>query len=189
VPRARVAFRCAIQSAHFAKATAPAYLTGQANRFIVDNAERLVGRGAQMAEKIKTGTVLIKDGALLPDALQFETEPCAKGWRLVKNLDACALGQKVRETGWIFFCVAGQIKRSIVGFDGQAAARRAVKRILTNLKLDKFNGLEITQIEMKRFLGLPYVTVCAHSRHIQENVFLLRANDHQDWDQAKLASV
>jgi hypothetical protein len=142
-----------------------------------------------MAEKIKTGTVLIKDGALLPDALQFETEPCAKGWRLVKNLDACALGQKVRETGWTFFCVAGQIKRSIVGFDGQAMARRAVKRILTNLKLDKFNGLEITQIEMKRFLGLPYVTVCAHSRHIQENVFLLGAHDHQDWDQAKLASV
>jgi hypothetical protein len=99
------------------------------------------------------------------------------------------LGQKVRETGWTFLCVAGQIKRSIVGFDGQATARRAVKRILTNLKLDKFNGLEITQIEKKRFLGLPYVTVCAHSRHIQENEFLLRASDHQDWDQAKLASA
>jgi hypothetical protein len=36
---------------------------------------------------------------------------------------------------------------------------------LTKLKLDRFNGLEITQIEAKRFLGLPYVTVCAHSRH------------------------
>ncbi len=42
-----------------------------------------------MAEKIKTGSVLIKDGALLPDALQFESEPCATGWRLVKNLDGC----------------------------------------------------------------------------------------------------
>jgi hypothetical protein len=157
--------------------------------FIDDNAEHLIGRGVKMAEKIKTGTVLLKDGAPLPDALQFESEPCAKGWRLVKNLDACALGQKIRESGWNFFCVAGEIKGSIIGFDGQGTVRRAVKRILTNLKLEKFNGLEITQVEMKRFLGLPYVTVCAHSRHIQENVFLLRAKDHKDWDQAKLAAV
>ncbi len=142
-----------------------------------------------MAEKIKTGTVLIKDGTLLPGALRFESEPCAKGWRLVKNLDAYGLGQKILETGWTFFCVAGEIKGSIIGFEGQGPVRRAVKRILTNLKLEKFNSLEITQIEVKRFLGLPYVTVCAHSRHIQENVRLLRANDHQDWDRAKLAAV
>ena len=68
----------------------------------------------------------------------------------------------------------------LFGFDGQGAVRRAVKRILTNLQLGKFNGLEITQIEAKRFLGLPYVSVCAHSRHIQENVFLFWARDHQD---------
>ena len=30
-----------------------------------------------MAEIIKIGTVLIKDGTLLPDVLQLETEPCA----------------------------------------------------------------------------------------------------------------
>jgi len=35
-----------------------------------------------MAETIKTGTILIKDATFLPDALQFESEPCATGWRL-----------------------------------------------------------------------------------------------------------
>ncbi len=142
-----------------------------------------------MAETIKTGTVLIKDGTLLPDALRFESEPCVTGWRLVKNLDGYGLGQKIRATGWIFLCVAGEIKGIIFGFDGQSTVRRAVKRILTNLKLDRFNGLEITQIEVKRFLGLRYATVRAHSRHIQENVFLLRARDQQDWGRAKLAAV
>jgi len=88
-----------------------------------------------MAETIKMGTVLIKDGALLPDALQFESEPCAKGWRLVKNLDACGFGQKIRETGWTFFCVAGEIKGSIFGFDGQGTVRRAVKRIFNETKI------------------------------------------------------
>jgi hypothetical protein len=142
-----------------------------------------------MAQTIKTGTILIKDGAVLPDELKFESEPCATGWRLVKNLDGNGLGQKIHEAGWSFFYLAGEIKATIFGFDGQKTVRRAVKRILANLKSDKFNGLEITQVEAKRFLGFPYVSVCAHSRHIQENVFLLQAKDHQEWDRAKLAAV
>ena len=31
-----------------------------------------------MAETVKAGTILIKDGTFLPDALQFESEPCAR---------------------------------------------------------------------------------------------------------------
>jgi hypothetical protein len=142
-----------------------------------------------MAETIKTGTILIKDGTLLPDALQFESEPCATGWRLVKNLDGYGLGRKIHEAGWTFFCLAGEIKATVFGFDRQKTARRAVKRILTNLKSEKFNGLEIMQVQAKRFLGLPYASVCAHSRHIQEDAFLLQVKDHQKWDRAKLAAV
>ena len=142
-----------------------------------------------MAETIKTGTILIKDGTLLPDALQFESEPCATGWRLVKNLDGYGLGRKIHEAGWTFFCLAGEIKATVFGFDGQRTVRRAVKRILSNLKSEKFNGLEIMQVQAKRFLGLPYASVCAHSRHIQEDAFLLQVKDHQKWDRAKLAAV
>ena len=142
-----------------------------------------------MAETIKTGTILIKDGTFLPDALQFESEPCATGWRLVKNLDVYGLDRKIHEAGWTFFCMAGEIKATIFGFGGQRNVRRAVKRILTNLKLEKFNGVEITKVEAKRFLGLHYASVSAHSRHIQENAFLLQAEDHQEWDRARLAPV
>jgi len=52
---------------------------------------------------------------------------------------------------------------------------------LANLKLGEFNSLEITRVTSKRFLGLPYASVSAHSRHIQENAFLLRAKDHQEF--------
>jgi hypothetical protein len=142
-----------------------------------------------MAETIKTGTILIKDGTFLPDALQFESEPCATGWRLVKNLDGYGLGRKIHEAGWTFFCLAGEIKATVFGFDGQKTVRRAVKRILANLKSEKFNGLEITQVVTKRFLGLPYASVSAHSRHIQESAFLWRVKYLQEWDRAKLAAV
>ena len=141
-----------------------------------------------MAETIKTGTILIKEGTLLPEALRFESEPCAPGWRLVKNLDGCGLGRKIHEAGWTFFCLAGEIKASVFGFDGQKTLRRAVKRILAKLKSEKFNSLEITRVASKRFLGVPYASVSARSRHIQESLVLFRAKDLQEGDRARLAA-
>src|SRR5229473_815411 len=133
-----------------------------------------------MPDSIKTGTILIKDGTLLPEVLRFESEPCAPGWRLVKNLDGYGLGRKIHEAGWTFFWMAGEIGATVFGFDGQKTVRRAVKRILSNLKSGKFNSLEITRVASKRFLGLPYASVSAHSRHIQESLFLLGAKDRQE---------
>jgi hypothetical protein len=142
-----------------------------------------------MAETINTGTILIKDGTFLPDALRFESEPCATGWRLVKNLDGYGLDRKIHEAGWTFFWLAGELGATVFGFDRQKTVRRAVKRILANLKLGEFNSLEITRVASKRFLGLPYASVSAQSRHIQENAVRLRAKDHQEWDRAKLKAA
>jgi hypothetical protein len=77
-----------------------------------------------MPDTIKTGTILIKDGTFLPDALRFESEPCATGWRLVKNLDGYGLGRKVHEAAWTFFYLAGEIKATICGFDVLTYKRR-----------------------------------------------------------------
>ncbi len=142
-----------------------------------------------MPDTIKTGTILIKEGTLLPEALQFESEPCAPGWRLVKNLNGYGLDRKIHEAGWTFFCLAGEIKATVFGFEGQKTVRGAVKRILTKLKSEKFNSLEITQVHLQRFLGMPYASVFARSRHIQESVFLFRAKDLPVRDQARLAAA
>ena len=139
-----------------------------------------------MPDTIKSGTILIKDGTFLPDALRFESEPCATGWRLVKNLDGYGLGRKIHDAGWTFFCLAGDIKATVLGSNGQKAVRGALKRILSNLKSEKFNGLEITQVSVKRFLGLPYTSVTARSRHIQESVILFRAKDLQESGPSKI---
>jgi hypothetical protein len=99
---------------------------------------------------------------------------------LVKNLDGYGFGRKISEAGWTFFWLAGEIRATVFGFDGQKTVRRAVKRILANLKSGEFNSLEITRVASKRFLGLPYASVSAHSRHIQESLFLLGAKDRQE---------
>ncbi len=139
-----------------------------------------------MAETIKTGTILIKDGTFLPDALRFESEPCATGWRLVKDLDGYGLHHKINEAEWTFFCLACEIKATIFGFDGQKTVRRAVKRILANPKSEEFNSLEITRVVSKRFLGLPYVSVSACSRHIQESLFLFCDKDFRELGPSKI---
>ena len=142
-----------------------------------------------MPDTIKAGTILIKEGTLLPEALRFESDPYAPDWRLVKDLDGYGLDRKIHEAGWTFFSLAGEIEATVFGFDGQKTVRRAVKRILAKLKSEKFNSLEITRVTSKRFLGVPYASVSARSRHIQESMFLFRAKDLQEWDRARLAAA
>jgi len=145
-----------------------------------------------MAETIKTGTILIKEGTLLPEVLRFESEPCATGWRLVKNLDAYGLGRKIHEAGWTFSWRAGEIGATVFGLDEQKTLRRAVEQILANLESAEFNSLEIMRVASeasKRFLGVRYVTVSAQSRHIQESAILFRAKNLPVRDRARAAAA
>jgi hypothetical protein len=127
-----------------------------------------------MADKIKTGTIFIKQGALLPKSLRFESKPYSSGWREVNNLDGGGLDRKIRDAGWTFFYMAGEITASVFGFDGDQSEFKAVKRVMAKLKLDKCNSLEITRVTPRHFLGLPYVTVSAHARHIQQSISLFQ---------------
>ena len=140
-----------------------------------------------MADQISAGTILVKDGTPLPEGLQLESEPYSKGWRLVKNLGSSGLDRKLREARWTFFNMAGGVDATAVGFDLERMTRRAVKRVLASMKSERLNCLEIVQVAGKRFLGLPYVTVSARQRHIQESMFLFHAKRLAETDQAKLA--
>jgi hypothetical protein len=121
-----------------------------------------------MANTIKPGTILITEGVLLPESLLLESEPYAYGWRRVKKLDSNGLDQIISRAGWNFFYIASVIETNAFGSDEKKATRKAIKRIIANLKSKNFNCLEITRVAAKRSLGLLYVSVSAHSRHIQE---------------------
>jgi hypothetical protein len=142
-----------------------------------------------MADKIKTGTILIEEGVLLPESLRFESEAYSTGWRLVKNLDGHGLDRKIREVGWTFFYMAGEANATVVGSDLEKTTRRAVKKVIASMKSDSFNCLEIGRATVRRFLGIRYVTISAHPRHIQESMFLFHAQGLAEWDRAKLATA
>ena len=134
-----------------------------------------------MREMIKAGTILIREGTRLPDALTIESELYSPGWRSVIGLDGYAMDRISRDAGWTFFCLAGETKVTVFGLDGEKLVRRAVRQIAEKLE-SQFNSLEITRVSSepsKRFFGVRYVTVSAQSRHIQESQFLLEAKDRQ----------
>ncbi|MBZ5671474.1 MAG: hypothetical protein LAO04_17320 [Acidobacteriia bacterium] len=142
-----------------------------------------------MAENARAGMILIKEGTPLPESLQLESDPYLKGWRLVKNLGSSGMDRKLCEAGWTFFHMAGEVKAIVFGSDSEKTTRRAVKKVIANMKSDRFNCLEISQVAAKGFLGLPYVTVSAYPRHIQESMFLFHAKRLAEWDRAKLAAI
>ena len=104
--------------------------------------------------------------------LGLESEPCSGEWSLVKVLDGFALDRKIHAAGWNFFFMAAEVKVMFFGSLGAAKIQNALKRILEKVKQQQFNGLEVTEIVARRFLGVPYVTVSAHSRHMQQSCYL-----------------
>ena len=111
--------------------------------------------------------------------LGLESEPCSAGWRLLEVLDAFALDRKIHAAGWNFFFMATEVKVMFLGSLGAAKIQNALKRILKKVKEQHFNGLEVTEIVSRRFLGVPYVTISAHARHMQPSCYLDAAEVRQ----------
>src|SRR6266436_2829068 len=122
-----------------------------------------------MPPTVQVGTILMKEWPRMTQLLGLESEPYAGNWSTVKVLDGFALDRKIHAAGWNFFFMAAEVK---VMFFGALRAKKilnALHRILEKVKGQDFNCLEVTGIVAKRFLGVPYTTVSAHSRHIQQS--------------------
>jgi hypothetical protein len=65
-----------------------------------------------------------------------------------------------------------QVKAMFFGALAAKKIQNALTRILGKVKRQHFNALEVTEIVAKRFLGVPYSIVSAHSRHIQQSCYL-----------------
>jgi len=125
-----------------------------------------------MDAKVRVGTLLIEERPVMAKVLGLESEPYTGNWNVVKALDSFALDHKIHDAGWNFFFMAAEIKVRIFGAIGETNIRRALQRILPRVKQQGFNCLEVTGIAANRFLGVPYATVSAHSRHIQQRCLL-----------------
>jgi hypothetical protein len=122
-----------------------------------------------MMDAITAGSILVEEGTRLPKSLREPGESNSNGWAAVKGA-RCTFEKTIQEAGWTFFFMAGEIKATVFGFDRQEALRAAFKRLIVDVKSQHCNGIEITQIIDGSFCRLPYVSVSAHARHLQNGM-------------------
>jgi len=131
-----------------------------------------------MSTTIQVGTILMNGSPEMAQFFHLESEPCSGNWSQVKTLDGASLNGKLL-AGWNFFFMAAEVKVMFFGVLGAAKLQSALQRILAKVKKQNFNGLEVTGIVSSRFLGVPYVTVSAHSRHMQQGCHLASSAERQ----------
>lgn len=132
-----------------------------------------------MTPTLEVGTILIEERPLITKFLGLESEPCSGKWRVVRGLDGFALDRKIHAAGWNFFFMAAEVKVMFFGALGRTQIQNALQRILAKVRPQSFNCLEITGIVANCFLGVPYATVSAHSRHIQPSCYLDGAEERR----------
>src|ERR1700730_7422670 len=125
-----------------------------------------------MPEHETAGRIFIRDNTILPDGLIIETETFLSGWRVVRNCDSYRLGRKIEEAKWNFFYLAGEVRAIVLGREGPGSLRRAVRSVVGKPEARKFNSLEITGTRPRWFLGIPFVSITANFRHIQQSLAL-----------------
>ncbi len=138
---------------------------------------------------VQVGTIVVEEGNRMASALALPSQPYSGSWSMLKTRDSCALDREIHAAGWNFFFLAAEVKVMFFGALGAQKIHNALLRILKLVKPQNFNCLEVTGIVAKRFLGLSYGTVSAHSRHIQQSCQLdsleSRRNGQRDADWAR----
>jgi len=128
-----------------------------------------------MTQPITAGSILVHASAHLPSALRLQGQSDTYGWAAIEET-RCNFEKATREAGWTLFFMAGEIHATSFRFDRRKALRAALTRLAAGVRSQCCNCIEIDQVTDKSFLGLPYVRVTAHARHLQKGV-LFSAND------------
>ena len=117
------------------------------------------------------GARLVAPGTLLPPEWQVEGDSAASRWsRLVNTADNKQLESELASAGWTFFFMATTITTTAFGFSRPRMLDAALARLMAAVTLQKCNCVEIDDISVRSFLGIPYVRISAHPRHIQKGM-------------------
>ena len=120
-----------------------------------------------MSNTLQSGTMLVQHSALL-DSLGVNGERYSDQWCSFGTKDSAELDGKLRAAGWNFFFMADELRTLVPAWGGQKAVRTGVKRLLARTSAQQFNCLQVSTILRERFLGIPFVSVVAHARHVQK---------------------
>jgi hypothetical protein len=121
-----------------------------------------------MSNAIQAGTVLVQQSAL-PTSLGTQGENYSDQWCSLGENESAELDRKLRAAGWNFFFIAAELRTIVPPWGGAKTLRAGVKRLLARTRAQQFNSMQLSNILRERFLGIPFLSVVAHARHIQQS--------------------
>ena len=114
---------------------------------------------------------MIEKGTPLPQCFRTETESYPGAWIAIdSSLNFHERENELAATGWTFLYMASKVRATAFGFDRPKTVYKALNRLIAVARLQKCNCLEIDEVATHSFLGMPYVSVSAHSRNIQKGL-------------------
>jgi|ERR1051326_413894 hypothetical protein len=116
--------------------------------------------------EILPGTMMMRDGILLPESAQIESCRYSNVWRSLTGIDSFAFDQKLSAAGLHLFFLAGKLEVLEPG-RGASAVRRGIRRILARGQKLDVNCMQVTEIKPSQILGFPCTAIRADSFHIQ----------------------
>ncbi|MBE0658588.1 MAG: hypothetical protein IH602_12930 [Bryobacteraceae bacterium] len=118
---------------------------------------------------INPGTILMQSTAAHPQCFHLEDGWYPNAWRALRqDLTHQQFEKELSAAGWTFFYMAHSVAAIAFGFARAKMISTALKRVISRVKQENCNCLEIETVETHSFLGMPYVRVSAYPRHIQK---------------------
>jgi hypothetical protein len=143
-------------------------------------------------ELITTGSVLFKTGTFLPPALEVPLRRVGD-WDLIRGEDGFAVERKLRQAGWHFFFMVPAVEASAFGLDSRKTFAKALRQITRTVEARGFNAVEVTAVKQRQWLGVQYVSITAHPRHVRNSPFLRDLDPHHYpkglWDFKQIFTV
>jgi len=118
---------------------------------------------------IGNGSVLMRESSPRPACVALEAGPSRQGWREVEpRLKARALEQALATEGWTFLYLASELTGGALGRDRERMTEAALGRVIRKAEEMRCNSVQVDRVEEYSLLGMKYVRVEAHPRHLQE---------------------
>jgi len=118
---------------------------------------------------ITPGALFIERDALRPRCFEVEAGSHPKGWIFVKQtLSPQQLEKELSAAGWTFFFMAGPVRAAAFGFNREKTVDAALNRGIQGVRRLRCNCLQIESVELRSFLGIPYVSMSVRPRQIQK---------------------
>lgn len=120
---------------------------------------------------IEAGTLLIERNSPRPECFHLAGQPGSQSWAQVAHeLSPHDLEKTLASNAWTFFYLAGEIRATAFGFNPDNRMATVLKRLAGMAVEQRCNCLEIDRVAPGSFLGVPYLSVSAHTRHVQKGM-------------------